>query len=104
MSEEQWLAMERVAVAEAQAAGHIAPLPLDELMLSAQALMHGLAHLITEGKLGDVDDAKATELAIAVSRAIGIGFVPRGEAVRDPRGDIEVKPVEKKPLSSWRKR
>jgi AcrR family transcriptional regulator len=101
--EERWHANERVVLEQAQAAGLLAPLPLGEILLAAQALMHGLAHMIIEGRLGDVDDAKATELAIAVSRAIGVGFVPRTEAVVDPRGDIDVKPVPKT-ASSWRKK
>jgi len=102
-SEEQWHASERRALEDAQAAGLIAPLPLDELLLSAHALMHGLAHTIIEGRLGDVDDARATELAIAVTRAIGVGFVPRTDEVRDPRTDVAVKP-RANPKSAWRKR
>jgi len=101
--EKQWHDTERAVLAEAQAAGKLAGLPLDEILLAAQALMHGLAHMIIEGRFGDVDDAKATELAIAVSRAIGVGFVPRVEEVVDPRGEVGVKPVAK-PASSWRKK
>jgi AcrR family transcriptional regulator len=101
--EEQWRAHERRVLEGAQAAGMIAPLPLGEILLAANALMHGLAHMIIEGRLGDVDDAKATEFAIAVSRAIGVGFVPRTEAIVDPRGDVAVEPVPSA-KSAWRKK
>jgi AcrR family transcriptional regulator len=103
VGERQWHFNERRVLEEAQAAGTLAALPLDEILLAAQALMHGLAHMIIEGRFGDVDDAKATELAIAVSRAIGVGFVPRAEEVVDPRGAVNVKPVAKT-TSSWRKK
>lgn len=101
--ERRWHETERKSLADAQAAGLLAPLPLDEVLMSAQALMHGLAHMIIEGRFGEVDEAKATELAIAATRAIGVGFVPRSEEVIDPRGAIEVKPVAK-PATSWRKK
>jgi AcrR family transcriptional regulator len=71
------LAAQRAALAAAQAAGSIAAIPLDELMLAASSLVHGLAHLIVEGALGKVDAARATSLAIAVTGAIGVGFIPR---------------------------
>lgn len=103
VGEQQWHDTERKSLADAQAAGLLAPLPLDEVLMSAQALMHGLAHMIIEGRFGEVDEAKATELAIAATRAIGVGFVPRSEEVVDPRGAVGVKPVAK-PASSWRKR
>jgi AcrR family transcriptional regulator len=68
----------------AQRAKTIADLPLDELMLAANALVHGLAHLIVEGKLGDVDEARARELAIAVTGAFGVGLIPRATPPGDP--------------------
>lgn len=85
------VADERAALAAAQAANQFSLLPLDDAMLAAQALVHGLAMMIVEGRLGDVDDARATALAIAATRAIGVGFVPRAAAWRDPlAGDLVV--------------
>ncbi len=72
------------ALEAAQAAGLIADIPVDELMLTANALVHGLAHMIVEGQLGKVDAERATELAIAVTGAVGIGFIPRDRPAADP--------------------
>jgi AcrR family transcriptional regulator len=79
-----WHAEQRRGLEAAQRAGVIADLPLDELMLAANALVHGLAHLIVEGKLGDVDEARARELAIAVTGAFGVGLIPRAAPPGDP--------------------
>jgi AcrR family transcriptional regulator len=68
---------QRQALAAAQAAGVIAALPLADLCLAAQALMHGLGHLIVEGQLGAVTPERATELAVAVTAVLGKGLVPR---------------------------
>ncbi len=70
-------AAESAALAAGQAAGSIAPLPLPELLLAAQAIVHGLAHLIVQGDLGEVDAARAEQLALEVTHAIGVGFYPR---------------------------
>jgi AcrR family transcriptional regulator len=74
---EAWNSEQRRALAEAQAAGVIAPMPLDELCLAANALVHGLGHMIVEGQLGEVSPARATELAVAVTGVLGMGLVPR---------------------------
>ena len=81
---EEWMTEQRRELEAAQAAGTIAPIPIDELLLSADALVHGLASRIVEGKLGKVDAARATELAIAVTGAFGRGLVPRPEGFEDP--------------------
>lgn len=65
------------ALAAAQAAGTLAPLPLDALMLAASALVHGLAHQIVAGRLGPVDATRATELATAATSVLGHGLLPR---------------------------
>jgi len=75
---------ERRALAEAQAHGLIAALPLDDILVAANSLVRGLAHMIVEGRLGVVDDARATELAIAVTGVIGEGLVPRAEPPCEP--------------------
>ena len=71
------LAEQRASLIAAQVAGEIASIPIDELMLSANAIVHGLAHLIVEGQLGEVDTATATQLAIAVTGVLGQGLIPR---------------------------
>lgn len=68
----------------AQQAGQITDLPISDVMLAANALVTGLAHLIVEGQLGPVDDKRATELAIAVTGVLGVGLIPRAEDIRDP--------------------
>ena len=60
-----------------QAAGTIAPMPLDALLISARAIVHGLAHLIVQGELGPVDAARAAELAELVTGVLGVGLFPR---------------------------
>jgi AcrR family transcriptional regulator len=70
-------AAQRRALADAQARGLIADLPLDDLLLTATTAINGLAQAIIAGQLGVVDDARATELAEAVTRVLGEGLVPR---------------------------
>ncbi len=72
-----WNTEQGQALAAAQAAGVIAPMPLDDLVLAANALVHGLGHLIVEGALGEVTRERATELATAVTGVFGIGLLPR---------------------------
>lgn len=74
---ERRAAVETAALGAAQDAGLIAPLPLAEAMLAARAVVHGLAHMIIQGDLGEVDDARAEQLAIAVTGALGVGLFPR---------------------------
>jgi AcrR family transcriptional regulator len=81
---ETWHAQQRRDLEAGQAAGEIANMPLDELLLAAQALTHGLAHMIVEGQLGDVDAKRAEELATAATWAVGLGFVPRATPLPDP--------------------
>lgn len=75
--EQAWQAEQRRAIAGAQARGMIADVPLDDLLLTATCAVKGLAHAIIEGQLGEVDDERATELAIAVTAVLGHGLVPR---------------------------
>lgn len=74
---EAWKEQQRDELLAGQAAGEIADIPVDELLLAANAAVHGLAHMIIEGQLGDVDANKAKQLAIAVTGALGVGFIPR---------------------------
>jgi AcrR family transcriptional regulator len=80
---ESWHVEQRRGLELAQQAGVIANIPIDELMLAANSLVHGLAHLIVEGQLGDVDEARARDLAIAVTGAFGHGLIPRDTAPDD---------------------
>jgi AcrR family transcriptional regulator len=82
-----WDGDQRRAIVEAQAAGQIAEHPVDEIMLAANSIVHGLAHMIVEGSLGDVSAERATELAIAVTGVFGFGLIPRGTKPDDPLRD-----------------
>ncbi len=84
--QDAFLARQRQMLADAQARGELAGHSLDELILTAHVSMEGLAHAIIEGRLGHVDDARATELAIAVTNVIGFGLLPRGATVDRARG------------------
>jgi AcrR family transcriptional regulator len=79
-----WQARQRADLEAGQRAGVIADIPIDELMLTANALVYGLAHMIIQGQLGDVDEERAKELAIAVTGAVGVGFFPREKPFGDP--------------------
>jgi AcrR family transcriptional regulator len=76
-------AEDRKQILAAQEAGLITDAPVDSVMLAANALVTGLAHMIVEGQLGPVDDARATELATAATHVLGIGLVPRDEDLDD---------------------
>lgn len=70
-------AAEAAQLLAGQAAGTIAPIPLDALLISARAIVHGLAHMIVQGELGPVDAARAGELAELVTGVLGVGLYPR---------------------------
>jgi AcrR family transcriptional regulator len=82
--ERAWREAELAALADAQARGLIADVPLDDLLLTANSAMMGLAHAIIEGRLGPVDEERAAELAVAVTGVLGHGFAPRAEPLVDP--------------------
>lgn len=86
-----WAASQCEALARAQERGEIAAIPLDDLMLAANSLVHGVATQIVEGRFGKVDVARARELAVAATAVIGAGLAPRAEAWKDPRTGIELK-------------
>jgi len=87
-----WSTEERAALARAQEAGQIAALPLDDIMLAATSLTHGVAAQIVEGRFGKVDVARARELAIAATAVLGAGVTPRSETWKDPRTGVELRP------------
>lgn len=101
--EEAWRDAERRGLAAAQARGQIAMFPLDELVLAANSMMMGLAHAIIEGRLGrlgEIDDARATELATAVTGVLGHGLIPRETPVVDPRRAVDCEPPPRPRSSS----
>ena len=70
----------RRMIRAAQEAGLMtAGLSVDEVLLAANSLVTGLANHIINGRLGKVDDKRATELAKFVTRVLGVGLVPRDE-------------------------
>jgi AcrR family transcriptional regulator len=77
----------RRALAAAQEAGAVAKLPLDDLLLAAGSLVHGLGHFIVEGQLGEVSIERARQLAVAVTGVLGVGLIPRapGDPVQLPQ-------------------
>lgn len=79
-----WQAEQRRDLEAGKAAGAIADLPIDELLLAADALVHGLAHMIVEGQLGEVSPERAKQLAIAVTGVFGVGVIPREAPPGDP--------------------
>jgi AcrR family transcriptional regulator len=79
-----WQQQQRDEILAGQAAGEITNIPVDELLLAANATVKGLAHMIVEGQLGPVDAARAKQLAIAVTGALGVGFIPRDKPPSDP--------------------
>jgi AcrR family transcriptional regulator len=84
-AQEGFIAEQRGALVAAQRAGRISDLPIDEILLAARVAISGLAHEIIEGRLGPVSGARATELATAVTRVLGIGLWPRDKNPVDPR-------------------
>ncbi len=83
-------AAERAALERAQAAGEIAMIPIEDLMLTAFAVTHGIAQMIVEGKFGKVDVARATQLAVAATAVLGAGFAPRSEPYDGPQGTLKL--------------
>lgn len=80
----RWHDEQRRDIEAGKVRGEIADIPTDELLMAANALVHGLAHAIVEGQYGKVDAARARELAIAATGALGFGFMPRATPAADP--------------------
>jgi len=86
----------RKALADAQAQGLIVDMPLDRVMLAANSLVMGLAHQIIEGRLGKVDEKRATELANIATLVLGVGLIPRDDDTYDPTLGTTIKRTKKK--------
>jgi AcrR family transcriptional regulator len=63
----------------AQEAGALIALPLEQILLAAGAITHGLALMIVDDVdgLGDLDPDAAAQLAIDVTGVLGLGLLPR---------------------------
>lgn len=92
------------ALAQAQANGEIADLPLEDLMLAANALVMGLAHQIIEGRLGDVDDKRATQLAHMATNVLGVGLIPRDDEAYERAIAVMPEPKLAPPTKAARKK
>jgi AcrR family transcriptional regulator len=70
---------ERDRLLAAQKAGLIADLPLDDVMLAAMSLTHGLASFMVDGAegLAGLTPATAERIALAVTQVFGVGLLPR---------------------------
>jgi AcrR family transcriptional regulator len=89
--ETSYLEGKRQMIRAAQEAGLMAHLPIDQIMLAANSLVVGLAHQIIEGRLGKVDDKRATELAKLVTQVFGVGILARNEDEHDPTVGVVIK-------------
>jgi AcrR family transcriptional regulator len=73
----EWDVAQRRALVAAQDAGLLTHLPVDDILLAASSLTHGLGMLIVQGYFGEVSAARARELAIAATEVLGLGLLPR---------------------------
>jgi AcrR family transcriptional regulator len=89
--ETSYLEGKRRMIRAAQAAGLMADLPVEQILLAANSLVIGLAHQVIEGRFGKVDDKRATELANLATQVFGVGILPRDEDQPDPTVGMVVK-------------
>ncbi|HTJ41572.1 MAG TPA: TetR/AcrR family transcriptional regulator [Kofleriaceae bacterium] len=85
-------------LAAAQQAGELIDLPLDQLMLAAGCITHGLAHMIVDDVegLGSLSPDQAAQLAITVTGVLGTGLLPRPGLDRRSIEPTAPKPKAKK--------
>jgi len=76
-----WMATASARLTEAQKAGTVTDQPVERIMLAANCLVHGLAHMIVDGHEGfaALTPDQAAELAEAVTEVFGVGLLPRKE-------------------------
>jgi AcrR family transcriptional regulator len=77
---EEAYAATRASLSAAQAAGVVSDLPLDDILLAAHCVVHGLAHRILDGldpALSSLSADAAAALAVRLTEVLGIGLVPR---------------------------
>jgi AcrR family transcriptional regulator len=90
-----WAKTQGAAITRAQETGEIAAIPLDDIMLAASSLVHGLAQLIVEGRFGKVDVARAKQLAITATAVLGAGLAPRADAYEDALTGMKLTPKQR---------
>jgi AcrR family transcriptional regulator len=80
-----WKARQRAALAAAQRTGALSDAQLDDILLAAHCLVHGLAHLIVDGHPGftHLSPSRASTLAHRITGIFGEGLLPR--PMRRPR-------------------
>jgi len=83
--------LQRADVVRGQEDGTIAMFPIDDILLAAPAAVHGIAAFTVEGRLGDVDAKRATELANMITAVLAAGLVPRAEPFTDERSGVKLK-------------
>lgn len=76
---EDWRTNARAGLLAAQQAGVIGSEPVDSILLAANCMVHGLAHLIVDGHapFAGIDADQAAALADAVTGVFGVGLLPR---------------------------
>jgi AcrR family transcriptional regulator len=91
---DDWVAGMTARLAAAQAAGTIAPMPLEHVLLAANCLTYGLARMVVDGHpmlaiLGDAASSPGAAAALAemVTGVLGIGLLPRDVAPVAPPTD-----------------
>jgi AcrR family transcriptional regulator len=74
-----WKATAKNSLVEAQAAGALSDLPIDDILLAARCLTHGLAHLLVSGRedIGPVTPETAARMAEAITDVFGEGLRAR---------------------------
>lgn len=76
---EEWMTNARTGLTAAQQAGRVSAAPVDAILLAANCLVHGLAHLIVDGHepFAGLDADGAERLANMVTGVLGVGLLPR---------------------------
>jgi hypothetical protein len=78
---EAWQAQAHAQLAAAQAAGKLAALPIESIMMAAHCVVHGLALRLIDGRppfqVNSADEA--TAMAEMVTDVFGVGILPRPE-------------------------
>ncbi|HEY0255736.1 MAG TPA: TetR/AcrR family transcriptional regulator [Kofleriaceae bacterium] len=82
---------QREQILRGQQEGLIAGFDVETILMFATAAVHGLAQFIVEGKLGDVDEKRATELANKMTAFLAAGLEPRNEPFEDALSGVKLK-------------
>ena len=76
---DDWMQNVIARLTAARAAGTLADLPVEQILLASRALTYGLSRLIVDAQdgLGDLSPDQAAELAERVTEVLGVGLLPR---------------------------